>query len=120
MQTRRVKSEVTYKQVLALLGVFLLYALEPIAAKMTSQQEWTTLPFWLGLAAIFGILGLYAILWQQLLKRIQLSVAYMFRGSTLMYVMVLSAIILGEAITIYNCIGAAMIVAGIILYSREA
>ena len=87
---------------------------------MTSQQEWTRLPFWLGLGAIFGILGLYAVLWQQLLKRIQLSVAYMFRGSTLIYVMVLSAIILGETITIYNCIGAAMIVSGIILYSREA
>lgn len=113
------KSEVTYKQVLALLGIFLLYALEPIAAKMTSLQEWTTLPFWLGFGAILGILGLYAILWQQLLKRIQLSVAYMFRGSTLIYVMVLSAIILGESITMYNCLGAVMIVSGIILYSRE-
>lgn len=113
------KSEVTYKQVLALLGVFLLYAMEPIAAKITSQQEWTTLLFWLGLGTIFGILGLYALLWQQLLKRIRLSVAYMFRGSTLIYVMVLSAIILGEAITIYNCVGAVMIVCGIILYSRE-
>ena len=114
------KREVTYKQVLELMGVFLLYALEPIAAKITSQQEWTTLQFWLGLCAIFGILGVYAILWQQLLKHIQLGVSYMFRGSTLIYVMVLSAIILGETITIYNCVGAVMIVAGIILYFREA
>lgn len=104
---------------MALLLVFLLYSFEPIAAKYTSQQECSTLAFWLGLGMVFGILGLYAIFWQQLLKKIPLSVAYMFRGSTLIFVLILSVILLEDTITLYNGLGALMIVTGIALYARE-
>lgn len=113
------KLSISFRQVLALLLVFLLYSFEPIAAKFTSQQEMSTLAFWLGLVAVFGILGLYAIFWQQLLKQIPLSIAYMFRGSTLIFVLILSVILLGDSITLYNGIGALMIVTGIALYARE-
>ena len=113
------KLSISFKQVVVLLLVFLLYSFEPIAAKYTSQQEWNTFAFWLGLGAVFGILGLYAIFWQQLLKQIPLSVAYMFRGSTLIFVLIMSVILLRDTVTLYNCIGALMIVSGIVLYSRE-
>lgn len=113
------KLSISFRLVLALLLVFLLYSFEPIAAKFTSQQEMSTLAFWLGLGAVFGILGLYAIFWQQLLKQIPLSIAYMFRGSTLIFVLILSVILLGDSITLYNGIGALMIVTGIALYARE-
>lgn len=110
---------ITWKQVLSLLAVFLLYSFEPIAAKYTSQQDFGSIQFWLGLGAVFGVLGLYAILWQQLLKHIPLSTAYMFRGSTLIYVLILSVILLGDSITVFNGIGAGMIVAGIALFAQE-
>lgn len=110
---------VTWGQVLSLLGVFLLYSFEPIIAKLTSQHDFNSLAFWLGLVGIFGVLGLYAILWQQLLKRIPLSTAYMFRGSTLIYVLILSVLLLGDSITTFNGIGACMIVIGIILFAQE-
>ena len=76
--------------------------------------------FWLGLGSILVVLGLYALLWQQLLKRIPLSTAYMFRGSTLIYVLVLSVLILGDSITLCNCIGALMIVIGIAVFAEES
>ncbi len=110
---------ITWKQVLFLLAVFLLYSFEPIAAKLTSQQEVGSVSFWLGLGLVFAVLGLYAILWQQLLKHIPLSTAYMFRGSTLIYVLILSVLLLGDSITVFNGIGAGMIVAGIALFARE-
>lgn len=113
------KLSISFKQVVALLLVFLLYSFEPIAAKYTSQQEWSTLAFWLGLGAVFGILGMYAIFWQQLLKQIPLSIAYMFRGSTLIFVLIMSIILLGDTVTLFNGIGALMIVSGIVLFSRE-
>ena len=116
MQTNRV---ISWKQVIHLLAVFLLYSFEPIAAKYTSQQGIGSISFWLGLVTIFGILGFYAVLWQQLLKGIPLSTAYMFRGSTLIYVLILSLILLGDSITAFNCIGAGMIVAGIALFAQE-
>ncbi len=110
---------VSWKQVLALLGVFFLYSFEPIAAKYTSQQELFTRPFWLGLLSVCCILGVYALLWQQLLKRIPLSVAYMFRGSTLVFVLILSVLFLGDTISVSNIIGAMFLACGIALYSVE-
>lgn len=120
MLMRMIKGfSVTWKQVIALLTVFFLYSFEPIAAKYTSSQEWLSIPFWIGLMAVFGVLGLYAVLWQQLLKRLPLSIAYMFRGSTLVFVMLLSVLFFGDAITVFNVIGAAVIFCGIVLYSLE-
>ena len=113
------KFSISWKQVVALLLVFLLYSFEPIVAKITSRQEINTIAFWLGLTAVFGILGLYAIFWQQLLKQIPLSIAYMFRGSTLIFVLILSVMLLGDIVTLFNGIGALMIVTGIALYARE-
>ncbi len=110
---------VTWRQILSLLAVFLLYSFEPIIAKLTSQHSLDSVAFWLGLGGVFGVLGLYAILWQQLLKQIPLSTAYMFRGSTLIYVLILSVIMLGDSVTAFNCIGAGLIVAGIVLYAKE-
>lgn len=110
---------ITWKQVLALLGVFFLYSFEPIAAKYTSQQDLFTRPFWFGVLAVCCILGVYALLWQQLLKRIPLSVAYMFRGSTLVFVLILSVLFLGDTISVSNIIGATILACGIALYSVE-
>ena len=116
---KKMNKTITVKQVLSLLAVFLLYSFEPIVAKITSQQSIDSFSFWLGLGLILVVLGLYAILWQQILKSTPLSTAYMFRGSTLIYVLLLSALILGDSITLFNCIGAAMIIIGIVLFAKE-
>ena len=64
-------------------------------------------------------MGVYAICWQQVLKRIELSTAYMFKGTSLIFVMLLGYAAFGETITIMNIIGAVVIVLGIILYAKE-
>ena len=65
------------------------------------------------------IIGVYAILWQQVLRRIELSTAYMFKGSTLIFTMLFAALIFGEAITIPNIIGSFIIIFGITLLARS-
>ena len=66
-----------------------------------------------------GVMGLYAILWQQILKRIELSLAYMFKGISIVFVMLLAHIIFGEQITWNNIIGAIIIILGIVLYAHS-
>lgn len=72
----------------------------------------------LGLGGAIAMMGVYAILWQQVLKRIDLSTAYMFKGTSLVFVMLLAALLFGEAITWMNVLGAAIIILGIVLYAR--
>ncbi len=110
---------ISWKTVFSLLAIFLLYSTVPILAKVISQFDLNSGAFWLGLCSILGVLGVYALLWQQLLKRIPLSTAYMFRGSTLIFVLIFSVIFLGDTVTLFNCLGAVMIVIGMALFAKE-
>lgn len=106
-------------QYCSLIGINLLYACVTLFTKYASQQEFGSVAYCLGFAGAIGVMGLYAICWQQVLKRIELSTAYMFKGTSLIFVMVLAAAIFGEQITLMNIIGATVIVLGITLYARD-
>lgn len=103
---------------IALVGINLLYACVTIFTKYASQQEMMSMCYLLGLGGAIGVMGVYAILWQQVLKRIDLSTAYMFKGTSLVFVMLLAALLFGESITWMNIIGAIIIVTGITLYAK--
>lgn len=85
---------------------------------MASRQEFLSWPYLLWFAGAVGVIGVYAILWQQILKRIELSTAYMFKGITLVATMLIAALLFGEAITIPNIIGSIIIITGITLLAR--
>lgn len=103
---------------LALIGVNLVYACTSICTKMASQQEMLSWPYLLWIAGAIGVMGVYALLWQQVIARMPLSIAYMFKGTSLIFVLLFSTLLFGEAITTNNVIGAAIIIIGILLFSK--
>jgi drug/metabolite transporter (DMT)-like permease len=109
----------TIKSIFVLLLINLFYATVYIFSKYTSMQIPFTLKFALGILSVFFVLGLYAIMWQQVLKHIELSIAYMFKGSSLIFVCLFSSLLYNEAITLYNIIGACIIILGIISFSKS-
>ena len=108
----------TVVSVVALVGVNLIYACTSIFTKLASTEELLSLPYLLYLTGAVFVLELYAILWQQLLARIPLSKAYMFKGTSLIFVLLFSAFFFNETITINNIIGSLIIVFGIFFYAR--
>lgn len=107
------------KQIAILIAINLLYACVGICTKMAALQptgSWTYL-VWFGV--VVAIIGLYALLWQQVLRRIELSTAYMFKGTTLVFTMLFAALLFGEAITIPNIIGSVIIIIGITLLAKS-
>ena len=106
------------KTYLALVGVNLVYACTSIFTKMASLQEVMSLPYFLWIAGAVGVMGLYALLWQQVIARMPVSTAYMFKGTSLIFVLIFSALLFNETITISNIIGSVVIIAGILLYAR--
>jgi multidrug transporter EmrE-like cation transporter len=85
---------------------------------MASRQDFLSWAYIGWFVGAVGIIGVYALLWQQVLKRIELSTAYMFKGTTLIFTMLIAALLFGEAITIPNIIGSIIIVTGITLLAR--
>lgn len=105
---------------IVLIGINMLYACVSIFTKYASQQEFMSWNYMVGLIGAVGVMGLYAVLWQQILKRIDLSLAYMFKGTSLIFVMLLAYILFGEQITWNNIVGAIIIISGIVLFAHSS
>ena len=108
-----------YLMYFALIGVNFIYACTAIFTKSASQHQFLSLSYILWLVGAVGVMGVYALLWQQVIKRMPIAEAYMFKGTSLVFVLLLSALIFGEAITLSNIIGAVVIIVGIIIYARS-
>ena len=104
---------------LGLIGVNLVYACTSIFTKMASRQELMSWPYLLWIVGAIVVMGVYALLWQQVIKRMPLSTAYMFKGTSLVFVLLISALLFGEAITLNNLIGSAIIIVGIVLFAKS-
>ena len=104
--------------VVILLSINLLYTGVSLFTKYASQQEFMSWNYIVGLIGTVGVMGLYAVLWQQVLKRIELSLAYMFKGTSLIFVMLLAYVLFDEQITWNNIVGAIIIIGGIVLYAK--
>ena len=92
-----------------------VYSFAGAAGKMASAYAFLSWPFLLLYGAEILCLGIYAIVWQQIIKRFELSVAYVNRAMSLLWSLMWSALLFNEHITIENILGAAIIIGGIIL-----
>lgn len=108
----------SYIHYMALIFVNLIYACTSIFTKMASLQDAMSLPYLLYIAGAVFVMGLYALVWQQVITQMPLSTAYMFKGTSLIFILVFSAILFSESITLNNVIGSAIIITGIVFYSK--
>ncbi|MBR5395230.1 MAG: EamA family transporter [Bacteroidaceae bacterium] len=100
-----------------LLVSFLIYSLTGVFTKFASMQEFLSWQYILLLGGAIFVIGIYAILWQQIIRRMPVSDAFMWKGTTIVWTMLLAYSIFGEPITIHNIIGSVIIIAGITLYA---
>lgn len=110
------KNEAQRRNTLLLNFLFFLYSLFSVFSKLGGQADRFSLPFFGWYAAAFLMLGLYAIGWQQILKRMSLFRAYSGKAVVILWGILWGALLFQEAVTPRKIIGAVVIMAGIILY----
>lgn len=103
----------------AVLAVNLLYSVTSVLSKYTGRCELFSSRFFLLLSLMVAVLFVYALAWQQLIKRIPLSTAYPFKGIVVVYNLVWAALLFGETITLANLLGSALILFGVYMVSRN-
>lgn len=111
------KKTLNILSILALILINLLYSTVGIFTKLASQQDFLSWGYLLSFGGAVGVIGVYAILWQQVIKRIELSTAYMFKGTTIIFTMLFAYWLFGEQITWNNILGAVIIIIGIVLFA---
>ena len=98
---------------------FLIYSLFYVFAKLAGSHTLFSWPAALLYISCVITLGLYAILWQQILKRLPLSVAYANRSVTVLFGMMWGVLLFGEKVTWNMTLGAAIIMCGIALLVKS-
>lgn len=104
--------------ILVLQGAVLIYSLTTVISKLVSGYGVDTKEFWLLYLLDFAVLGIYAILWQQLLKRFELSIAYANKAMTLLWSLLWSVFLFHEKVTLPKLAGVALVIAGTIILNR--
>lgn len=96
-----------------------LYTLSGIAAKFASSYAFLSLGFILCYGSEILILGIYAIVWQQIIKRVDISIAYANRALAIFWSMLWAAILFREQITVQNILGVVLILAGTLVVNSD-
>ena len=104
---------------LLLYFALILYSLTSIVSKYASAESFLSFRYLVFMGIQFGILAVYAVLWQSILKKIPLFVAYSCKGMTIFLGMVFGYFLFQEKVTLYNIIGTAIIAVGTIIMTTE-
>lgn len=103
------------KNLILLQLAFFIYSLSSLFSKMAAQNynEIEKLIFFYILSLV--ILGIYALIWQQILKKVPLSIAFSNKGVIVIWGMIWSAIVFHEKISIHMILGVIIIIVGLVI-----
>lgn len=93
----------------------MVYSINTVVAKYVALEPWFSIKFILLYLLEFAVLGVYAILWQQIIKRVELSVAYANKAMTLLWSLVWGVVLFHEGVTVKKVIGVVLVIAGTML-----
>ena len=113
------KKKAKIKDIFILQLVIAIYTLSTVFAKFASGQEFLSFEFILFYGIEMVILGLYAIIWQQLIKKFDISVAYANKAMGLLWSIIWAILIFNDTITIKNIIGVIIVIVGTIIVNSE-
>ena len=105
------------KTLFALHLMLMIYSVSGICSKMAGQYPFLSLEFCFFYGNIILLLGFYAIGWQQIIKRLPLSIAFANKAVTVVWGTVWGVLFFEETLSVGRLVGAAMVIAGVVLYA---
>jgi len=107
------------KNILLLQAVVVIYTLSSVVAKFATGKELFSFSFFLFYGIEVAILGVYAVLWQQMIKRFDLSVAYANRAMALLWSAIWAVVLFHENLTGKQLLGIAFVIIGTVIVNTD-
>ena len=107
-----------FSTLFALHLMLMLYSMSEICSKPAAGESFLSVRFCLYYGTVILLLGVYAIGWQQVIKRIPLTTAFANKAVTVVWGLVWGALFFREAVTPGKLLGAVLVIAGVILFER--
>lgn len=102
---------------IALHVLLFFYSFSGFTSKFAAQQPTMSFGFFAWYGAMLGVLAIYALGWQQILKRLPLTVAFANKAITVVWGIVWGVLLFGETVTPPMVIGGAIVIAGVVLFA---
>jgi len=96
------------------LGLF-IFSLGFIASKLCSNEPFLSFRYLLFFGLQLLTLFIYALIWQKVLKKIPLTIAYANKGITIIWGMLIGYFLFQEQVTMFNILGALIIIVGVVV-----
>lgn len=106
------------KTLFALHMLLMVYSTSGILSKLAAGVDFLSIEFCIYYGGVLLLLGFYAIGWQQILKRLPLTTAFSNKAVTIVWGIIWGALFFFEPITLPKAVGALLIIAGVVLFSR--
>ncbi len=106
------------KVYIALHIMLMVYSMGTICSKMAAKQDFLSFKFCFFYGLIILLLGLYAVGWQQIIKRLPLTTAFANKAVTVIWGLVWGRLFFAESITIGKIIGVILVVIGIVVFAK--
>lgn len=97
--------------------LLMLYSTSGICSKKAAGVPFLSREFCIFYGIIIVLLGVYAIGWQQIIKRLPLTTAFANKAVTVVWGIIWGFLFFHESVTIGKILGAALVIAGVIVYS---
>lgn len=94
-----------------------IYALSGVCSKFAAQEELLSFRFCLFYGFLILLLGLYAIGWQQIIKRMPLTQAYANKAVSVVWACIYGVMFFQEKITVGKVCGGLLTIAGVVLFA---
>lgn len=99
--------------------IVVIYTMSGVAAKCASRYEFMSFKFVFCYGIEIFILVIYAILWQQIIKKFDLSIAYANRSIALLWSMIWAVLFFDETISVKNIIGVIIVIVGTVVVNID-
>lgn len=102
-----------YKNFIYLHILLLIYSFTGVFSKLASSEHFLSIKFLLLYGLVIIVLIIYALFWQQILKKMTLTTAYANKSITMVWSMLWGCIFYQEKINLNMAIGALLVFIGI-------
>lgn len=94
-----------------------IYSISSVCSKLAATEEFLSARFCLYYSIVILTLGIYALGWQQIIKKLPLTAAFANKAITVVWGIIWGMLIFHEKLSIGKAVGAAMVVGGVILFA---
>ena len=108
------KKAETIKYYIILHIVLIILSLSGVCSKMAARYETLSREFLFFYGIVLLVLAIYAVVWQQIIKKLPLNTAYCNKAITIVWGMIWGIVFFHEKITWNMILGAVIVIAGVL------